>query len=606
MENDSLEEGSSGNVSRRGGDLIVVAPTGMPRSAWLSLAQEFLLQTGASDDGDRRLIVPVEKAGDVADILSRPWPAGRWEWHWTQDARAAAGSASAVQSAVDRVLAAPATRAGADLDQTLRDAGFARQLLPAQRDAVAQLVSSGGGGNFSVPGSGKTTMTYAVYALMRAAGLVDRMLVIAPQSAYEAWEDEATDCFAMGDIPVVELAPTSPSRRSEVLVYNYERAAQPGVRAAIDAWSHGRHFAVVFDEAHRAKRGKDGLHGFGAADLAGIAAARLVLTGTPMPNGPEDLVAILDLAWPGQGARLASTHTPHAERSWVRITKDGLGLDEAVIEIEPVRLDDAHMRVYNALASGLKNNPELQAEHPEYVQQAVTRLIACASNPALVEPVTDGELVWPSDIDAGRPLSELIADVRAVARPGKLLAAARYAADYASRGEKLLIWTNFLGNIDALQRLLEPYAPAVITGATPRHDPGAPTDRERELRRFRHDSDCTVLLATPQTLGEGVSLHHVCQTQLHVDRTFNAGLFLQALDRTHRVGMPQGTTARAIVLQGIETIDERIDAALRRKLRAMDEVLNDPTLERLTRVQIGPAAAGFSRDELADLLRHLN
>ncbi|MFJ4165682.1 SNF2-related protein [Microbacterium sp. NPDC089698] len=604
MEENTLEP-RSGSVSRRGGDLIVVAPTGMPRSAWLSLAQEFLLQTGASDDGERRLVVPVENAADVADILGRPWPAGRWKWDWTLDARAAAGSASTVQDAVDRILATPPVRDQGDLDSALLEAGFARQLLPAQRDAVAQLVSSGGGGNFSVPGSGKTTMTYAVYTLLRAAGLVDRMLVIAPQSAYEAWENEARDCYAIDRVPTVELAPASPSRRSEVLIFNYERAAQPGTRAAIDAWSHGHRFAVVFDEAHRAKRGKDGLHGFGAADLAGIAAARLVLTGTPMPNGPEDLVAILELAWPGQGARLASMHTPHANRSWTRITKDQLGLEEAVIEIEPVRLDDAHMRLYEALVGRLKDDPELQADHPEYTRSAVTRIIACASNPALLDSAVGGELVWPRDIDAGRPLPELIADTRAATRPAKLLAAARYAADYASRGEKLLIWTNFIGNINELERLLDPYRPAVITGATPRHEPSAPTDRERELRRFRQDPECAVLLATPQTLGEGVSLHHACQTQLHVDRTFNAGLFLQALDRTHRVGMPEGTRAKAIVLQAIGTIDERIDEAMRQKLQAMDEMLNDPTLARLARVKAGPAAGGFSRAELADLLRHL-
>lgn len=602
---DVLDPESSGSVSRRGGDLVIVAPTGMPRSAWLTLEQEFLLQTGAEDEGDRRLIIPVSSATDAAEILARPWPAGRWDWDWTHDAREAVDSSSTVQSAVDRVLAAPVLPADADLEGKLSETGFLRQLLPAQRDAVAQLVKSGGGGNFSVPGSGKTTMTYAAYALMRRAGLVDRMLVIAPQSAYEAWESEARDCFSPDSTPAVELAPASPGRRSEVLVYNYERAAQPGTRAAIDAWSHGHRFLVVFDEAHRAKRGKDGLHGFGAADLAGIASARLVLTGTPMPNGPDDLVAILDLAWPGQGARLASIHTPHADRSWVRITKDALKLEEAVIEIEPVRLDDQHMRIYEAVANGLRDAPEIFADRPEFAQRAVTRLIACASNPALLDSDTDAELAWPYDVENSGSLATLIADVRRVARPAKLLTAARYAADYAARGEKLLIWTNFIGNIKELERLLAPYEPAVITGATPRHDPGARTDRERELHRFRNDPACSVLLATPQTLGEGVSLHHACQAQLHVDRTFNAGLFLQALDRTHRVGMPAGTRARAIVLQAIGTIDEQVDDALRRKLLAMDELLNDPTLGRLARVETGPAASGFSRQELQGLLAHL-
>jgi SNF2 family DNA or RNA helicase len=599
-------EMASGSVFRRGGDLVVVAPSEMPRSAWLTLEQEFLLQTGASGDGDRQIVVPIGRASDVSDILARPWPAGRWPWTWSPDAQASASDASAVREAVDRLLSAPVPIADENLERDLSEAGFLRKLLPAQRDAVAQLVAFGGGGNFSVPGSGKTTMTYAVYALLRAAGVIDRMLVIAPQSAYEAWEEEAKNCFAADATPKVELSPSAPARRSEVLVYNYERAAQPGTRAAIDAWSHGHRFVVVFDEAHRAKRGADGLHGFGALDLAGLASARFVLTGTPMPNGPDDLVAVLDLAWPGQGARLASSHTPNAERSWVRITKDQLELDEAIIEIEPVRLDEVHMRLYEALRDGLSEHLSLRADHPEFAQKAITRLIAGASNPALLLGRDDAaELAWPRDLQTDRSLEELLEDLAAAARPAKLLAAARYAADYANRGEKLLIWTNFVGNVKELKRILAPHSPAVITGATPRLDPGAVTDRERELHRFRNDADCSVLIATPQTLGEGISLHHVCQTQLHVDRTFNAGLFLQAMDRTHRVGMPTGTQARAIVLKAIDTVDERVDDALRNKLLAMDEVLKDPTLGRLARVSAGPAATGFSAQELDRLLGHL-
>ncbi len=71
------------------------------------------------------------------------------------------------------------------------------------------------------------------------------------------------------------------------------------------------------------------------------------------------------------------------------------------------------------------------------------------------------------------------------------------------------------------------------------------------------------------------------QSQIHVDRTFNAGLYLQALDRTHRVGMPEGTRARVTVLVASDTIDEDVHSALKAKLTAMDGVLNDPTLRRL-------------------------
>lgn len=595
-----------GEVHRRGNDLIVVAPAGMSRSAWLALEQDLQMHAGAVTSSERELTVHTDQSSQLDEILGRPWPAGRWSWTWSHEARRSVVRASSIKAAVDGLLADETEFDLDALDAALTGAGFARRLLPAQRTAVARLRAAGGGGNFSVPGSGKTTMTYAVYALLRAAGCVDRMLVISPQSAYEAWSEEARDCFALGASPSIELAPVAPRRSTEVVVLNYERAAMGGVRAVIDGWAQGHRFLVVFDEAHRAKRGADGLHGQGALDLAGLADARLVLTGTPMPNGPNDLSAVLDLAWPGQGSRLASPHTPHADRSWVRITKDDLELEEAEVVLEPVRLDDAHIRIYEAVAEGLLSDPAALAAHPELAAKAILRLIACASNPMLLSDSAEANaLHWPEELPIDSTVASLLDDLASASRPAKLLAAARHASDHANAGTKLLVWTNFIGNVRELERLLVPYGTAVVTGATPRSDPGARTDRERELRRFREDSACTVLIATPQTLGEGISLHKVSQAQLHVDRTFNAGLYLQAMDRTHRVGMPPGTTAKVTVLSSLGTIDERIDLALRQKLEAMNEVLKDPTLARLSRVTIDPAAPGFTEDELRALLGHL-
>lgn len=61
------------------------------------------------------------------------------------------------------------------------------------------------------------------------------------------------------------------------------------------------------------------------------------------------------------------------------------------------------------------------------------------------------------------------------------------------------------------------YEPAVVHGGT--------QDREEEIRRFREDPDCSVLLSNPATLGEGISLHHVCHDAVYVDRDFMVSRF---------------------------------------------------------------------------------
>jgi superfamily II DNA or RNA helicase len=594
-----------GWVHRAGGNLLVAPPDAMAPASRRTLEQELFLHAEAGSGPDGILQVPIHQAHRLAEILARPWPAGRWLWEWSASAEAATSRASQLHDAYLRVLESddPTESEVQTVLAELRAGGFSRRLLPAQEGAVTSLARAEGGGNFSVPGSGKTTMTFGVYVALRERGVVDRMLVVAPQSAYEAWQEESEDCFAIEARPSIELAVGAPRRSTEVLVVNYERAAQSAVRAGVDGWSRGHRLLVVFDEAHRAKRGNRGEHGRGALDLADLAERRLVLTGTPMPNGVEDLEAMLELAWPGHGQQLASPVTPGAEKSWVRITKDDLRLEPADVQVVPVHLDENHRQVYEAVASGLAASLENLRSSPSFASKATARLVAAASNPALLLDASERDLAW-SDLPSEQvPLPDLLADLTGSVRPAKLLTAAAIAREHADRNEKLLIWTNFVGNVKELARLLEPLNPAVVTGATPREDPTAKTDRRRELLKFREDASCSVLIATPQTLGEGVSLHQVCQSQVHVDRTFNAGLFLQSLDRTHRVGMPPGTSAVVRLLVGAGTIDEAVDRSLQRKLKAMDEYLRDPTLRRLT--SIGTGSRAVSVDETAALLSHL-
>ena len=120
--------------------------------------------------------------------------------------------------------------------------------------------------------------------------------------------------------------------------------------------------------------------------------------------------------------------------------------------------------------------------------------------------------------------------------------------------------------------------PALIHGGIPHDDPGAPRSRVRELARFRHDADCHVLLANPAALGEGVSLHDVCRDAIYVDRTFNAGQYLQSVDRIHRLGLNPGDEIRITLLLSAATIDEIVDARVREKAMRLAAILDDPDL----------------------------
>ena len=111
-----------------------------------------------------------------------------------------------------------------------------------------------------------------------------------------------------------------------------------------------------------------------------------------------------------------------------------------------------------------------------------------------------------------------------------------------------------------------------------------PTDlrsRQYALKSFRENPDCMVLIANPATLGEGVSLHEVCHDAIYLERTFNAGEFLQSIDRIHRLGLPDEIETRITFLESCGTIDEVVGKRIKTKVENMSQMLNDPGLTRM-------------------------
>ncbi|MGW9497452.1 SNF2-related protein [Streptomyces prasinus] len=520
-------------------------------------------------------------ASVLPNLLTRH-PATAIQWIWSHAATQVRDSATRGSSDLERLLAMDVgvqSEWPADIDLT--ELGFVRNLRPFQRIAVARLLSASGGPNFSVPGSGKTTVTYAVFAALRSRGLAQTMLVVAPPSAFEAWVEEAEACFTDEARPIVAVRPETIARRDTVVVLNYERLGDTATRAELAGWARNRKVLTVFDEAHRAKAGAASRRGAEAAALAQRSDTTMVLTGTPMPNKPSDLAAVFDLVWPGQGHRLVNGDLAYLrERAYVRATKEDLDLPPLDVRVERVALDAPHRELYDAMtarisrwAHEVQNFSAAAAE----AGRALMHLIAAATNPAAVFTPHHSWSV-PFDRPQSADLQSLIDDPTKHIRPAKILRAAQLVAENRRLGRKTVVWSSFIANISALSTALDQHNPAVITGATPVENAAAPTDRRRQLEKFRRSGDCWALIATPQTLGEGVSLHHTATDQVHVDRGYSAGTWLQAIDRTHRLGLPPHSRPTCTVLIAEDTIDERVAATLNAKVAALASALNDHTL----------------------------
>ena len=90
-----------------------------------------------------------------------------------------------------------------------------------------------------------------------------------------------------------------PYPASRKLIVNYERL--PNMVSTLGRWLTERPSMIILDEAHRMKLAADGAYGAACLALGPRAGRRLILTGTPAPNGAKDLENLFGFVWPGTG-----------------------------------------------------------------------------------------------------------------------------------------------------------------------------------------------------------------------------------------------------------------------------------------------------------------
>jgi hypothetical protein len=540
-------------------------------------------------------------------------------------------AASKDQKALRDLLNPSATAPKADVPHIPHSDGngtplVIRSLRPFQVRDLTDLQRMRHGANFSVPGAGKTAVAYALHAHERTSGRVNKLLVVAPLSAFGAWEEEAST--------TLDPAPRIQRWRGgaingdvDVLLVNYQRL--PSAAPALGVWMHHHRVHLVVDEAHRAKRGSLGEWGRALLALAPLATRRDLLTGTPAPNHPRDLAALLDILWPGGAASRAlpavalRTAPPTSAMDavnriirplYVRTTKAELRLPDVTfipqwVDLGPLQQYDAMLSRYAGMLALDRRDSAMFAQMGEVVMY----LLQAASSPRLLATSADPARAYrfpPLAIPAGSSLARMVEDYADHEVPAKIEQACRivHANAGANPPRKTLVWSNFPDNLLDLEQQLAALRPALIYGAV-RSDEDADTGirtRERELARFRDDPDCLVLLANPAALAEGVSLHHACHDAVYVDRTFNAGQYLQSLDRIHRLGLAPDAETRIHILTAPGTIDERVQRRVEEKMRRLARMLDDPSLVNMA-LPDDDDFGGVIDDEadLDEILRHL-
>ncbi|MER9852524.1 MULTISPECIES: DEAD/DEAH box helicase [unclassified Mesorhizobium] len=496
---------------------------------------------------------------------------------------------------------------------------YRKQLLAAFHLAFAQNAC-----NFSVPGAGKTSIVYAAYAYL--AGLppedprnVDHLLIVGPLSAFKAWEDEFKEIFGRAARSKRIAGFVSPSDRSAYLrgVSYTGRAIELTLTTYASLAANLEEFKtflgsplhrtmVVLDEAHNIKR-QDGYWSNAAMELAPLARSRVVLTGTPAPNGYEDLANLFRFIYPKRNVIGFSSAALKAMSGgampagidrlkdrirpfYTRIRKSDLGLSPASESRPLVDLSPKHRRIYDGIERTVlpQLRSAIQGGRSSLVRARLMRLRQAAVNPALLlRPLEEEGLLDPDGV-ASFSVAELeIADLVSTFDPHSELNRLSVATDLVrkiiSEQGKVVIWSYFVGNLALLKQALEGAADfvEVVTGSTPVADDTSEIEeelalptRESLINRFHAAGETSILIANPQAVGESISLHKACRSAIYFDRDFNAGKFIQSKDRIHRYNpVPLGDVSYHL-LMAEGTLDTAINRRLIQKEQRLSELVD--------------------------------
>lgn len=432
-------------------------------------------------------------------------------------------------------------------------------LMPHQAAAVDKLMPARVGALFMEMGTGKTRA--AIELVARRAHRVDHVVWCCPASlrataAYE-WRKHtdlaACDVAVWGDAVTARALPDA-----RVHIVGLEGVGSSArIVGALRALITTRSYVIVdesgYIKGHRARRSER------LAVLARPARYRLILTGTPITQGVQDLYSqlrFLDEKILGYRSwyTFAANHLEYSEKHRglivrahntgllaaklapyaYQVTKaECLALPAKFYERRVCHLTDAQRGAY-ARAKEHYISQVLDLDDPAGSVYLVFRMFTA------LQQIVCG--FWPTA--PGGP----------EAYPHRRLDLLAAALRETPPDAKVIVWAKYRRCVQEIADAIGDAA--ILWGAT------APAERERELARWRDPAGPRHLVATPATGGHGLDLTAAAHVVFYTNG-FKYGERVQAEDRCHRIGQRRPVTYLDLVAAG--TIDERIAAALDRK-----------------------------------------
>jgi len=502
-----------------------------------------------------------------------------------------------------------------------------RKLYPLQLLSAFHMAFAQNSCNFAVPGAGKTSIVYAAYSFLKNLPKsnpkhVDKLLVIGPISSFAPWENEYKECYGnttsfqrlSGDVEIMKdtkLEHLYSSNPSEITLI-FHGGVDTFRNDIIDFLKRNKTMVVV-DEAHKIKN-PEGVWGRSVTEISKEAISRVVLTGTPVPNGYQDIYNLFKFIYPFKYKDILNFHfqnlvdmtmnsLPTSKRVqefkenlspyFIRIKKNDLRLPPITEKVIPINMAPFQREIYDFIES--QYIPSFKDNNSATVRDILNkarliRLRQASTNPALLSKTlidslehnqifgeVDPNAIFTTDTDQYVNDSDFFKKICNYAineKPEKFVEILKILnSTILQNNGKVIIWTIFVQNAKELKQFL------FSKGINSNLLIGEISQEEREvtIEQFNDPDNLEfqVIIANPFSVAESISLHKGCHNAIYLERDYNCSNFLQSKDRIHRIGLNPEQETNYYYIISKDSIDEVISNKLQIKIKQMEEIIDD-------------------------------
>lgn len=434
-------------------------------------------------------------------------------------------------------------------------------------------------GIFHEQGLGKTKIALDLSLKWFLKREIDTVLIVTKKSLISNWINEVTEhTFLKPKIISQNLLQNSyifnsPTR---MIICHYE--VFPNEVERIKLFCKSRNVAIILDEATKIKN-PDSQISKSFIDLSKYFTKRIIMTGTPVANRPFDIWALIFFLDNGKSLgnnfndfkkdtdlnnelynnrdqqnryedTLKSIYTKISSFC-IRETKLGSNIELPKKNYIKVDCDweynqrDMYEQIVNEMRLVVQKNGKLEFDDSSVVLKRILRLIQVTSNPTLIDSNYKNE-------------------------PGKITNLIYLVDEIIQKNEKVIIWTNFIENVNYLYHILSEFKPLRVYGKL------SIDDRNEAIYKFKNDESRKILIATPASAKEGLTLT-VANHAIFLDRNLSLDDYLQSQDRIHRISQKKECYIYDFIMK--DSIDEWVDALIESKHYSAKLLQNDISLD---------------------------